>query len=48
MIMARANSKSMMKIVPPLIVFDKDSNYSDEAKEAFIKASTHSIKGDLL
>ncbi len=47
MIMARANSKSMMKIIPPLIVFDKNSNYSNEAKEAFIKASTHSIKGDI-
>jgi tRNA1(Val) A37 N6-methylase TrmN6 len=47
MIMARANSKSMMKIVPPLIVFDSSSNYSNEAKEAFIKASTHSIKGDI-
>jgi len=47
MIMARANSKSMMKILPPLIVFDNSSNYSNEAKEAFIKASTHSIKGDI-
>jgi len=47
MIMARANSKSMMKILPPLIVFDNNSNYSNEAKEAFIKASTHSIKGDI-
>jgi len=47
MIMARTNSKSMMKILPPLIVFNRDSDYSDEAKEAFIKASTHSIKGDI-
>jgi tRNA1(Val) A37 N6-methylase TrmN6 len=46
MIVARANSKSMMKIVPPLIVFDKQSNYNDEAKNSFKKASTHSIKGD--
>ncbi|MCK4442731.1 MAG: methyltransferase [Sulfurovaceae bacterium] len=46
MISARVNSKSMMKILPPLIVFDKYSNYDIEAKEAFIKASTNSIKGD--
>ncbi|HHC11512.1 MAG TPA: methyltransferase domain-containing protein [Campylobacterales bacterium] len=46
MISARMNSKSMMKVLSPLIVFDKDSNYNYEAKEAFIKASTNSIKGD--
>jgi len=41
---ARANSKSLTKILPPFIVFDKDSNYNDEAKLAFKKAATHSIK----
>ena len=46
MILARANSKAMMKIVPPLVVFDKDNNYMNEAKQSFIIASTHSIKGD--
>jgi len=46
MILARANSKSMMKIAPPLVVFDNESNYLDEAKDAFARASTHSIKGD--
>jgi tRNA1(Val) A37 N6-methylase TrmN6 len=46
MILARANSKSMMKIMPPLIVFDENSNYNTEAKEAFLRASTNSIKGD--
>lgn len=46
MIAARMNSKSMMKILPPLIVFDKESNYNAEAKQAFSKASTNSIKGD--
>jgi len=46
MISARANSKSMMKVMPPLIVFDKGSNYRDEAKKAFEKAGTNSIKGD--
>ena len=46
MIAARMNSKSLMKVMPPLIVFDEDSNYYEEAKSAFIKAGTNSIKGD--
>jgi tRNA1(Val) A37 N6-methylase TrmN6 len=46
MIAARMNSKSMMTILPPLIVFDAQSNYNSEAKEAFKRAGTHSIKGD--
>ena len=46
MISARLNSKSMMKVLPPLIVFDAENNYNNEAKEAFRKANTHSIKGD--
>ena len=46
MIAARMNSKSMMKILPPLIVFDAQSNYNTEAKKAFEKAGTNSIKGD--
>ena len=47
MIMARANSKSMMKIEPPLIVFDSNSSYTKEAKGAFSRASTYNIKGDI-
>lgn len=46
MISARANSKSMMRVLSPLVVFDSNSNYMDEAKGAFAMASTHSIKGD--
>jgi tRNA1(Val) A37 N6-methylase TrmN6 len=46
MIAARMNSKSMMKVLPPLIVFDEQSNYNAEAKQAFEKAGTNSIKGD--
>jgi len=46
MILARANSKSMMKILPPLIVFDEQSHYNDEAQKSFDKAGTYSIKGD--
>lgn len=46
MIAARMNSKSMMKVLAPLIVFNEKSNYNVEAQEAFDKAGTHSIKGD--
>ena len=46
MIAARMNSKSMMKVLPPLIVFNAQSDYNNEAKQAFSKASTNSIKGD--
>ena len=46
MISARANSKSMMRVLPPLVIFDSDSNYLSEAKMAFFRASTHSIKGE--
>jgi len=46
MISARMNSKSMMKVLPPLIVFDQESNYNTEAQDAFKKAKTNSIKGD--
>ncbi|CAA6817121.1 MAG: tRNA (adenine37-N(6))-methyltransferase TrmN6 (EC [uncultured Sulfurovum sp.] len=46
MIAARMNSKSMMKVLAPLIVFNKQSNYNTEAQKAFDKAGTNSIKGD--
>jgi len=46
MISARMNSKSLMKILAPLVVFNNESIYNDEAQNAFIKAGTHSIKGD--
>ena len=46
LVAARNNSKSMTKILPPLIVFDDQSNYLPEAMNAFERAGTHSIKGD--
>jgi len=46
MISARMNSKSLTKIMPPLIVFDEKSTYMKEPREAFLKAKTQSIKGD--
>jgi len=43
MISARKNSKAVCKILPPLITFE-NQNYTKEAKDAFLKANTHSIK----
>ena len=48
MIAARNNSKSATKILPPYIVFDDSSVYTAKAQEAFDKADTQSIKGDLV
>jgi len=47
MITARKGSNARSKILPPLIVFDKSGKYTDEAKEAFELADTHSIKADI-
>ena len=44
MIAARANSKSMTKVMAPLVVFDTQSTYLPEAQQAFDRAQTHSIK----
>lgn len=46
MILARKGSKSMTKVLAPLIVFDEESKYRTEAMQAFVRADTHSIKGD--
>ncbi|KIM07889.1 MAG: methyltransferase [Sulfurovum sp. FS06-10] len=46
MISARMNSNSLMKVMPPLIVFDEEGHYRPEAQLAFDNASTNSIKGD--
>lgn len=47
MIAARMGSKSMTQILPPFVVFDENSVYRKRAMEAFEKANTNSIKGDL-
>ena len=46
MIAARMGSKSMTQILPPFVVFDDNSVYRKKAEDAFIRANTHSIKGD--
>lgn len=47
MIACRHNSKSVAKVVKPLIVFDDESSYTLEASEAFKFANLHSIKGEM-
>jgi tRNA1Val (adenine37-N6)-methyltransferase len=46
MIGVRQGSRAMTEVLPPLIVFDAQSRYTEEATEAFVQAGTHSIKGD--
>jgi len=46
MIHVRKNSKSLMKTWPPFIAFDGDE-FSEQAKDVYKKARTHSIKCQL-
>jgi len=43
---ARANSRAVLKVLPPLIVFDEQSRYLPEAQAAFDRAGTHVISGE--
>jgi len=47
MIVARKGSKARCKILSPFVVFDSSNKYTANAKEAFNKANTHSIKANL-
>ncbi|MEY3001795.1 MAG: hypothetical protein RLZZ428_170 [Pseudomonadota bacterium] len=47
MIAARNGSKSMVKVLPPLVVFDANNLYTPQAQHAFDRAGTHSIKGEI-
>lgn len=46
MIYARKNSKSLMEILPPLVMF-KDDKLSDKVEQIYKKCATHSIKVQL-
>ncbi len=46
LITARASSRAMLKVLPPLIVFDRQSRYLPEAQAAFDRAGTHVISGE--
>ena len=47
LVYAKKNSKSLTKILKPLIVFDKNNEFTSEVKEIYKKSSTHSIKVDI-
>lgn len=46
LVYARKNSKSLLKVLEPLIVFD-DVDFTSEVQAIYKKSSTHSIKVDL-
>jgi tRNA1(Val) A37 N6-methylase TrmN6 len=46
LIAARKGSRALLRVLPPLIVFDENGEYAAEALEAFRRANTHSIKGE--
>ncbi len=46
MVQARAGSRSLCRVLPPLVVFGSDGEYTSEAAEAFVRAGTHSVKAD--
>ncbi len=48
LIAARANSRAMLSVLPPLIVFDANDRYLPEAQKAFDRAETHVISGERL
>lgn len=47
LVYAKRNSKSLTKILKPLIVFDENNDFTLEVKEIYKKSSTHSIKVDI-
>lgn len=47
LVYAKKNSKSLTKILKPLIVFNENNEFSFEVQDIYIKSSTHSIKVDV-
>ena len=47
LVYAKRNSKSLTKILKPLIVFDKNNDFTEEVLDIYKKSSTHSIKADI-
>lgn len=47
LVYAKRNSKSLTKVLKPLIVFDENNEFSSEVQEIYKKSSTHSIKVDI-
>jgi tRNA1(Val) A37 N6-methylase TrmN6 len=44
LVMARKNTKTLMKIASPLIMFDKNNNFTKLAQKIYTKCNTYSIK----
>lgn len=44
MIYAKKNSKSLVKILNPLIVFDENNEFTKTVQNIYKEAQTHSIK----
>jgi tRNA1(Val) A37 N6-methylase TrmN6 len=47
MVYCRKSSKSKLKILPPLIMFNNDSSFKNEINEIYKRCSTHSIKCEI-
>ena len=47
MIYTRNNSKSKLKIMPPLIMFNDDNKFAQEIEDIYTKCATYSIKCEL-
>ncbi|MEA3383286.1 MAG: methyltransferase [Campylobacterota bacterium] len=47
MIYARANSKTKLKVLAPLIMFDINNEFTKEVNDIYTKCSTHSIKCEI-
>lgn len=47
MIMGRKNSKSKLKIFPPLIMFQENGEFKSEIDQIYKKCNTHSIKCEI-
>ncbi len=47
LIYARKNSKSLSKILPPLVVFNEDNQFTNEVQDIYKMSGTHSIKVEI-
>lgn len=47
LIYARKNSKSLTKILSPLIVFTNDNEFTSKVQEVYLKSNSHSIKAKI-
>ncbi len=47
MVYARKNSKTMIKILPPVIMFNEDGKFTEATNNVYERCSTHSIKCEI-